>query len=262
MIGGDRDLGAEIVRAARAAGYTPAACAREAIADAGEEDCDRLVADLRPRAVVDCNAPDEAPAGRVARAASRAGALSVITSCADVFDGQLDRPYVESDVPRPATPAGVARLAAERAVAWSNERHVIVRTSWILGMSGPAMEPLIAAGASGRHLPVDDLTRGTPMLAAEVAEGIVSFLAGGRYGVYHPGGGGSCTALELARVIFRALGLPARAIPPTGATAPRRQDALDTRRRGAPRIRDWRLAAAAFAEAHPRGTARAEVPAG
>lgn len=256
VIGADSELGAAVVGAARAGGYAVASCARETIVDADQDDCDRLVGELRLRAIVDCGDPARPPAICMARAASRAGALSVITSGVDIFDGTLDRPYVESDLPMPSTPAGLARLEAERAVARENGRHVIVRTSWVLGMTGPPLEELIAAGRAVREVAVSPRTWGTPMLAGDVAEALVALLDGRRYGVFHPGGGGSCTALELARVVFRALALPARVVPAQEADGHDRQEALDTRRSGGPRVRDWRLAAAAFADAIERGSGR------
>lgn len=256
VIGADRGLGAAVAGAARAGGYAVAACARETIADAGQDDCDRLVAELRPRAVIDCGAPALPLAVCMARAASRAGALSVITSGVEVFDGALDRPYVESDVPMPSTPGGLERLEVERAVARENGRHVIVRTSWVLGLTGPPLEALVAAGSAAGEVAVGRRLRGTPMLTGDVADALVALLHGGRYGVFHPGGGDSCTALELTRVVFRALGLDARVVPALEPGGHRRQEALDTRRPGGPRVRDWRLAAAAFAHTLRHGSGR------
>ncbi|MFP5379787.1 MAG: sugar nucleotide-binding protein, partial [Vicinamibacteria bacterium] len=144
VIGGDAGLGAEVLRAARSAGYAAAPCPREVIAAADDADCDRLVLELGRHAVLDVGEPVAADAGRMARAAARAGALSVLTSWIDVFDGHLQRPYVESDEPWPTTASGRARLATERAVAHANERHVIFRLGWVLGISGPPIDDLAA----------------------------------------------------------------------------------------------------------------------
>ena len=74
-----------------------------------------------------------AAAGAVARAAADAGALAVQISTNEVFDGQLDRPYTENEVPNPINPYGASKLAGERAVADASPRHLIVRTAWLYG---------------------------------------------------------------------------------------------------------------------------------
>ncbi len=72
-------------------------------------------------------------AGAVARAASDAGAMIVQVSTNEVFDGALDRPYVETDEPNPINPYGASKLAGERLVAAASPRHLVVRTAWLYG---------------------------------------------------------------------------------------------------------------------------------
>ena len=50
-------------------------------------------------------------AGDLARAAQALGALSVQVSTNEVFDGSAERPYRETDAPRPETPYAIAKLA-------------------------------------------------------------------------------------------------------------------------------------------------------
>ena len=51
--------------------------------------------------------------GVMAEEAGRAGALFVHYSTDYVFDGELDRPYVEEDIPNPVNAYGESKLAGE-----------------------------------------------------------------------------------------------------------------------------------------------------
>ena len=53
-----------------------------------------------------------------------------------VFDGTLDRPYVESDPVNPINTYGLSKLAGERAVAVAQPDHVILRTAWVYSPYG------------------------------------------------------------------------------------------------------------------------------
>lgn len=90
-------------------------------------------------------------AGAVARAAAGAGALIVQLSTNEVFDGSLDRPYVEEDTPNPINPYGASKLRGEELVARAAPLHLIVRTAWLYG--GPAGFPSRIRAAADRVLP-------------------------------------------------------------------------------------------------------------
>lgn len=74
--------------------------------------------------------------GVIGEAAKKCGALVVHFSTDYVFDGQADRPYVETDDTRPLGVYGQSKLAGERSLAASGARHVIFRTSWVVGAIG------------------------------------------------------------------------------------------------------------------------------
>ena len=72
-------------------------------------------------------------AGMVAEASARCNALVVQISTNEVFEGAYDTSYSEDDAPNPINAYGLSKLAGERAVASSAERHLIVRTAWLYG---------------------------------------------------------------------------------------------------------------------------------
>jgi len=77
----------------------------------------------------------EAPAV-MADWAKRHGAAFVHFSTDYVFDGSLERPYVEDDGTKPLSVYGRSKLAGEEAIQESGCPHLILRTSWVYGLRG------------------------------------------------------------------------------------------------------------------------------
>ncbi|PTS87729.1 MULTISPECIES: dTDP-4-dehydrorhamnose reductase [unclassified Caulobacter] len=118
---------------------TDTAAIRQIIAEA---DCDLVVncagftlvdrAEAEPEAAMAANAA--APAA-MALACSRRDLPLVHLSTDCVFDGRLDRPYRETDDPRPLSVYGRSKLEGETAVlAW--EKGVVLRISWVFSRFG------------------------------------------------------------------------------------------------------------------------------
>lgn len=68
--------------------------------------------------------------------AARLGALVVHYSTDYVFDGEADSYYRETDATGPQGIYGKSKLAGEEALAATGARHVVFRTSWVLGAHG------------------------------------------------------------------------------------------------------------------------------
>ena len=153
-------------------------------------------------------------AGEVAAAAARAGAAIVQVSTNEVFDGTLDRPYMETDEPSPINPYGASKLAGERAVAAANPRHLIVRTAWLFGPGGTNFVTKILAAADRAHaagtpLSVVDDEWGNPTWTPDLAQAIVEACASSiEAGVVHLAGMPPVTRHAWARAILRAEGHP------------------------------------------------------
>lgn len=247
-----------MVEALRDAGYAVEATGREELDVSDARACARVMRGLRPRAVVDCAEtwPERREqADALATACERVGALSVYVSCADVFDGGLDRPYVESDQPAPVLPFGASKLAAERAIARANPRHAIVRAAWLFGAHGASFVDDLLAEAEGRsELPVDASLRSTPTFTGHLAEAIVRLVRRPGYGVFHATNGGEgATMLQFARALFSSLGVDCRPVAAAGNGGNGGHGAMQlvlaTRRSSPVRIPDWRLGLGAYVAA-------------
>lgn len=177
-------------------------------------------------------------AEHLARAAASSGCRMVQISTDFVFDGRLERPYVEDDVPSPIQAYGLSKLEGERRVAVAAGDHLIVRTAWLYGEHGDHFVGRILARArSGETLRVVDDQRGSPTLVDDLADAIASLLRVEHRGVVHVVNTGVVSRFELARRALEATGLlgkvrleAVRTVVPAGGTARPAQSALDTGR--------------------------------
>jgi dTDP-4-dehydrorhamnose reductase len=67
---------------------------------------------------------------------ARLGALVLHYSTDYVFDGTKEGAYTEADPPAPRSVYGRTKLEGEQGLAAANPRHLILRTSWVVGAHG------------------------------------------------------------------------------------------------------------------------------
>jgi len=72
----------------------------------------------------------------LAQWAAAHGAVLVHYSTDYVFDGQSTQPYTEADTPAPQSVYGQSKWVGERAVQAAGGRHLVFRTSWVVGAHG------------------------------------------------------------------------------------------------------------------------------
>ena len=254
-------LGRDVVRAAERAGHRVAAATREALDVTDPGAVMSAVGLAQPDAVVNCAAYTDVDgaerepqiamrvnadgARNVSEAAARTGACLLYPSTDYVFDGKKDEPYVESDEPNPLGSYGASKLAGERAAAALNARHYIVRSSWLFGTGGRNfVEKMIALAGRRPEVAVVSDQVGSPTYTAHLAEGIVSLLDGGAYGVHHMAAEGECSWYDFAVAILQRMNLGCRVTPTTteelGRPAPRPgYSVLGTRRDEGIHLPDW-----------------------
>jgi dTDP-4-dehydrorhamnose reductase len=67
---------------------------------------------------------------------ARLGALVLHYSTDYVFDGTKEGAYTEADPPAPQSVYGRTKLEGEQGLAAANPRHLVLRTSWVVGAHG------------------------------------------------------------------------------------------------------------------------------
>jgi dTDP-4-dehydrorhamnose reductase len=92
---------------------------------------DKAESDQEAAFAINARAP-----GVLGEEAARLGALVVQFSTDYVFDGSKDGAYSEADTPAPQSVYGRSKYEGEKALAEANARHLILRTSWVVGAHG------------------------------------------------------------------------------------------------------------------------------
>jgi len=151
----------------------------------------------------------------LALATADAGIALVHISTDYVFDGRSRRPYHEYDRPAPLSIYGASKLAGEQAVRELNPRHFVVRTAWLYAPAGQSFPHTILGLAERPEVRVVDDQTGSPTFAPHLASALARLLATGAFGTYHLAGEGAATWCELARELYRRLGIATPVIPIT-----------------------------------------------
>lgn len=160
--------------------------------------------------------------GWLAMLASQLDACLVHYSTDYVFDGTKPGRYVESDPTHPQSVYGRTKLQGEKAVALSCRRHLIFRTSWVLGAQGSNfLKTMLKLGQERDALTIVSDQVGAPTsaeLIAKVTAQVLTIMLSGpagpqdpRWGTYHLVASGETNWFAYAQYVFekaRAQGWP------------------------------------------------------
>lgn len=189
---------------------------------------DALLESRRPDWVFNCasyNAVDRAETEPgVAAAINSLGPFNVAVACARhkarlvhfstnfVFDGKLERPYVESDPPSPESVYARSKLEGERRVLEALPESLVLRTAALFGgdrgLSFP--ERIIQRVKDGGELRVVSDQRVNPTFTGDLARAALELAEKGEGGIFHAVADGCCTWYEFAAAVLEEVWLPVR----------------------------------------------------
>jgi dTDP-4-dehydrorhamnose reductase len=281
VLGAGGTLGVALVEGLPRAGFRIGAAPSHAECDIRDEQALRaLCADARPDVVFNAaaytnvdRAEDEpelareinaAGAETVARVAAAAGAAVVHYSTDFVFDGELERPYVETDPPSPLGVYARTKVEGDARVSAAAPRHFILRVGCLYGHGGRNFPSTIVRRLrAGETIRADDERVASPTWVREVAAVSAALAHTSHHGLYHATAQGETSWAHFARHCADRLGIPADHVQSLSSTqlalkAPRpRRAILDNqrlRRVGLDQFSPWEDSLAAFiAEEVQRG---------
>ena len=143
----------------------------------------------------------------LARIAAENGITLVHVSSDYVFDGTLDRPYIEDE---PVCPLGVygQTKAAGDAIVATVPRHYIIRTSWVIGDGSNFVHTMASLAERGIDPKVVDDQIGRLTFTDDIARGIRHLLdTGSPFGAYNLTSSGKPRSwADIARQVFELTG--------------------------------------------------------
>lgn len=216
-------------------------------------------AESEPGIAYEVNAKGPAAVGA---ACSRHGVRLVHFSTNFVFDGSLDRPYVETDAAHPLSVYGKSKLDGESALLAVLPEALVIRTAAVFGDRGSAVKGgsfpgrILELARAGHELRVVSDQRVNPTYARDLAEAAIALAATEMSGVVHVVAAGCCGWDEFARAALAECRVDAevKSITTADGSAPARRPlngcigSLRTKM-----LRPWREGVAAWAanRSHP-----------
>lgn len=174
------------------------------------------------------HAVNGAGAAAVAEAARALGVPLVHVSTDYVFDGTLDRPYLETDPTGPTGVYGASKLAGEQAVlAIHGDNSAVLRVAWVYSpFGGNFVKTMLRLAGDRDEVSVVADQVGNPTSALDIADGIIQVatnLVSDSYpelrGIFHMTASGEASWADFATAIFAAsaaLGGPSAMVKPIG----------------------------------------------
>jgi dTDP-4-dehydrorhamnose reductase len=227
VLGAGGQLGSELVRLLPEA----VGLSRQEVSVSNQAAIEAALARFRPEVVFNCaayNAVDRAEVEtELAHAVNTAGAENAAIACGRhgvrlvhfstnfVFDGRLERPYIEKDEARPIGAYGTSKLAGENAVLAAMPEAIVVRTAAVFGDRGLAIkggsfpQRIVERARRGEPIRVVSDQRVNPTYARDLAEAAITLASGGLNGVVHVVADGCCAWDEFARAALAECGVEA-----------------------------------------------------
>ncbi len=148
------------------------------------------------------------PAALAAACAARS--LPLLTFSSDlVFDGQLARPFLETDAPNPLNVYGQSKLRAEQQVLAAHPGALLVRTAAFFSgwdEHNFVFHAIRAGRAGERFAAIDDAVI-SPTYVPDLVNQSLDLLLDEARGLWHVAGSTACTWAELARAAAEAADL-------------------------------------------------------
>ena len=133
-----------------------------------------------------------------------------------VFDGKKRTPYTEEDEANPISVYGASKLAGEKNVLAGENRHLVVRVSWVFGPDRPSfVDGIIKRAEETQKVDAIADKFSTPAYTLDIAKMLPNFLnANVEGGILHFANAGECSWQEYAQWAVdccREAGLPLKA---------------------------------------------------
>jgi dTDP-4-dehydrorhamnose reductase len=229
VVGAKGMLGQAFVRMSQQAGHAVVALDLPDIDITSPESLDTVLGAHRPEGIINCAAytavdaaeTDEERAlllnatavGYIADAARKLGAFVMHISTDYVFDGVSEKPYIESDMPCPASAYGRTKYAGETVLMQKLSEHYIIRIAWLYGPEGATNFVKTIRRIAEQRAKEQGVLRvvndqfGSPTCTDDVCRQALALMATQAYGLYHGTSQGYCSWHDFACRIVQNSGL-------------------------------------------------------
>ena len=133
-----------------------------------------------------------------------------------VFDGEKREPYTEDDAAKPISFYGESKREGEKLVLQAQDRHLVVRVSWVFGPDRPSfIDAMIKRARENDHVDAIAGKFSTPTYTRDIAQMLPQFFdVDVQGGLLHFANAGECSWQEYAQFALdscHSLGIPLKA---------------------------------------------------
>lgn len=233
VTGAGGQLGTDVMKELISLGYEAIPADLPTLDITDKEKTVSFIAEINPDAVIHCaayTAVDLAETERekcrsinvggtenIAYACRKCGAKLLYLSTDYVFGGKGNIPYeIDSEI-SPCNYYGETKYQGEEAVR-KNEKHFIVRISWVFGKNGRNfVKTMLRLSQERDEISVVNDQIGSPTYTPDLAYLLCKMIATEKYGTYHATNEGYCSWAEFAAKIMGLSGSKTRIIPISSA---------------------------------------------
>lgn len=161
--------------------------------------------------------------GNIAAACREYDARLIAISTDYVFEGNLGRPYRESDPAEPVTQYGISKLEGEKLISSLCPDHLILRIAWLYGPGGPSFVHTISRllKLDGEPLKVVEDQLGNPTSTDAVAGAVIDYLDKPIAGIVHCTCEGEASWFQFASEIKKIMSSDRGIVPCSSEEYPR-----------------------------------------
>ena len=152
----------------------------------------------------------------IANASAGINSKLLFLSTDAVFEGKINKKYLETDIPNPVNHYGLTKLKAEKIVLESSSNNVVLRTAVIYGKNSKSRFTNWIISYLKENKQVDPFIDqyNSPTLVDDLALAIIKILKDGVSGLYHATGPTCVNRYDFALMLANEFGLNSTLIKP------------------------------------------------
>lgn len=114
-----------------------------------------------------------------------------------IFAGDKREPYREEDKARPISVYGESKQAGEQNVLGTEDRHLVLRVSWVFGPDRPSfVDGIIKRAQENERVDAIADKISAPSYTLDIAEALLRLMEVDAHGIFHFSNGGECSWQE------------------------------------------------------------------
>lgn len=152
----------------------------------------------------------------IANASAEINSKLLFLSTDAVFEGKINKKYLETDIPNPINHYGLTKLKAEKIVLESSSNNVVLRTAVIYGKNSKSRFTNWIISYLKENKQVDPFVDqyNSPTLVDDLSLAIIQILKDGVSGLYHATGPTCVNRYDFALMLANEFGLNSTLIKP------------------------------------------------